>query len=437
MAAAPTDTKAPRPLFRRFMRWLDRRVVGATVTSLVALITLVVMAPTIIYSVPAGHGAVLWKRFAGGTVVERVYGEGLHVIYPWDHFFIYDLRAQLRHVSVDVLMADGLSVLVDVAFRYKLAEPTLGLLHKYIGPNYLEVVLAADVATETRHALARVRAEELYSHSRAEYENIIANATRHTLEAAFDFLDESQADFVRLQDVLIRSVLLPESVRVAIERKNEELQLIQQVDFRIQVEDRERLRKIVEAQGIRSFQEIVSGGLTEQFLRWRGIEATVQLAQSNNAKVVVIGSGATGMPLILGGLDQSGTAVAAATQAGVPSTTSPAATPSALAGGAVSPNSLQTAPSMAGPLPPMPERTAPQRPAATAATPLPGGADLLQFDSPAGRIADVQNSPQPLKDGSAPAAQEAPTATGLAAWLPDWMRFWDTPGDQKPAAAGK
>src|SRR5438132_7597629 len=106
-----------------------------------------------------------------------------------------------------------------------------------------------------------------------------------------------------LYDVLVTGIELPAAIVAAINRKIEQYYIAEEYKFRVEREKRESERKKIEAEGIRDFQQIVSQGISESYLRWRGIEATLQLSQSTNSKVVVIGSGKDGLPIILGNVD--------------------------------------------------------------------------------------------------------------------------------------
>jgi hypothetical protein len=108
---------------------------------------------------------------------------------------------------------------------------------------------------------------------------------------------------IKLFDVLVLSIELPDAVVAAINRKTEQFYQIQEYQYRIDKEVKESQRKQIEANGIAAFQKTVSEGISESYLRWRGIEATLRLAESNNAKIVIIGSGKEGMPVILGNMD--------------------------------------------------------------------------------------------------------------------------------------
>jgi hypothetical protein len=110
-------------------------------------------------------------------------------------------------------------------------------------------------------------------------------------------------DTIVLFDTLVYGIELPELVVNAINRKTEQYYISEEYKFRVEREKRESERKKIEAEGIHEFQQIVSQGISDSYLRWRGIEATLQLAQSTNSKIVIIGNAKDGLPVILGNLD--------------------------------------------------------------------------------------------------------------------------------------
>src|SRR5947207_13147411 len=114
-----------------------------------------------------------------------------------------------------------------------------------------------------------------------------------------------------LYDILVTGIELPAAIVAAINRKTEQYYIAEEYKFRVEREKRESERKKIEAEGIREFQQIVSQGISDSYLRWRGIEATLQLSQSTNSKVIVIGSGRDGLPIILN-TDTAAPAAAAA-----------------------------------------------------------------------------------------------------------------------------
>jgi regulator of protease activity HflC (stomatin/prohibitin superfamily) len=199
---------------------------------------------------------------------------------------------------VGTLSADGLTVQVDLAWQYHLVPEAAGIVHKFIGPDYGESIVGRVVTSVVRTQMASYRSEDLHSGERLNFEKGVAvesNNALKNLEAIKnlpEFKNNPDFKWVVLEAVLIKDVKFPDGVQEAYVRKNE-------YTFRIAAEQKEVERKRTEALGIRGFQEIVSTGLSDSYLKWRGIDATLQLSQSNNAKVVVIGGGSSGMPLIL------------------------------------------------------------------------------------------------------------------------------------------
>ncbi|OYO30329.1 prohibitin family protein [Janthinobacterium sp. PC23-8] len=296
----------PRSWHRKTRDWFAARVVELTLTAMVLLTIMVVLSPHVIRTVPAGHVGVLWKRFQQGTVIDTTFAEGTHFILPWNKLVVYDLRMRLGEMTVDTLMADGLAISVKVGYRFRLIPGNVGHLHQRVGPRFLETLLAPDIAAETRSVLGEVKAEDMYSEKRSELERRVREVVSDNVNEVSDSVEpKTKLELLHLEDVLISSIVLPPTVRQAIEHKNEQKQRVEEYAFRIKVEELERNRKEIEAQGIRRFQEVVSGTLTNGYLRLRGIDATMQLAQSENSKVVVVGGGESGMPLILGGMDNA------------------------------------------------------------------------------------------------------------------------------------
>jgi regulator of protease activity HflC (stomatin/prohibitin superfamily) len=265
-------------------------------------------SPRIIQNIPSGHVGVMWKRFGGGTdTANPALSEGLHLIWPWDKIFVYDARLTQASDNFDILSSDGLKMTVNVAYRYELNRKEIPTLHKYIGPAYKNVMIDSDIGARARDVLSQNSPDEIFSKRRHILEAEILQRAQENLNSKFnpEWRDDP-VRFVKLWDVLIRSVELPEAVNAAITRKNEQLQMSHEYDFRLIREIKESERKRIEATGIREFQDIVSGGMTDSYLRWRGIEATTDLAKSPNSKIVVIGGGKDGLPLILGNPDVAG-----------------------------------------------------------------------------------------------------------------------------------
>jgi regulator of protease activity HflC (stomatin/prohibitin superfamily) len=274
---------------------------------MVATLVLVVLWPRILVTVPSGQVGVLWKRFADGTVLDprQLRDEGLHLILPWDKLFLYDLRLQSLTDTYDAISSDGVGMKATLNVRFRLVRQAIPILHQVIGPDY-KILLGPLIASRMRGVIAEYTAEQVYSTAREEIENKIRESaieylSQRTLKTAS--YEVRAADGLVLYDTLLYGIELPAAIAQAINRKTEQYYVAQEYQFRIERERRESERKAIEAEGIREFQQIVSQGISDSYLRWRGIEATLQLAQSNNSKVVIIGGGKDGLPIILGNVD--------------------------------------------------------------------------------------------------------------------------------------
>ena len=283
-----------------FVNWLDRYWLEFFGLGAVTLLLLIVLWPLIFYTVPPGHVGVMWYRFFGGTVTDpdRVLDEGLHVILPWDRIYIYNARLQRMDETVTGLSVDGLHISANVATRFVIEKRYAGYLHQALGPDFTETLMRPQLRTLVLTFISENGSADLYSTRRSQIQNIIEAQFQAAL-AGISTNVAFRESYVKLEDVLIEEIRLPAFVERAIEEKEKVRHMSEAYEYRIQLEEKERQRKRIEAEGIRSFQEIVAPGITDSYLRWRGIEATLQLAQSNNAKVVIIGNSADGLPIIL------------------------------------------------------------------------------------------------------------------------------------------
>lgn len=292
-----------KPVWLRFRRYVFEHAPELAVFVLLGVLLAIVLAPRMIYTIPAGHVGVLWKRLDGGTVLNRTLGEGIKVILPWDRIVLYDVRMQLLDQDFDVLAEDGLKVKINVAYRFWLNREKVPQLHKSVGPQYANLLLSAAIGAQARDVFAKNMPDEIYSRRRVQIQEEILKQVQDSLQKTFVRPSESNTQFLTLEDVFIRSITLPSAVEAAITRKNEWQQKNEEYDYRLLLESKESERKRIEARGIKEFQDIVSSGITESYLRWRGVDATLALANSPNSKVVIIGSGKDGLPIILGNAD--------------------------------------------------------------------------------------------------------------------------------------
>lgn len=292
----PTPESGPRP---RIVAYLRRIWSASLVPLFIGLVLLVFLLPLIVYTVHPGHIGVKWKRFAGGIQLNETYAEGTHFILPWDYLYIYDSRLHSVERHYDVLAANGLAISMDVVYRFRVVPETLPFLHRYVGTDFPSTFVEPSVGARVRDVIGYYSPEDIYTSSRTTIQKQIIASVRHDMEHGYAPDGRTGLHWIHLEDVLIKRISLPEGLKQAIVKKNTALHDMQAYEYLIRKEEQEAERKRIEAVGIRQFQEIVSNGMSDSYLRWRGIEATLQLAQSENAKVVVIGRSSDGLPLIL------------------------------------------------------------------------------------------------------------------------------------------
>ncbi len=257
----------------------------------IGLILLLTFSNATFLTIEAGEAGVLFKRFGAGLDKETVYGQGFHVIAPWNKMFVYDVRIKEHFEQMEVLSKNGLTIKVDLSCRYNPIAQKIGYLHEEIGVQYLERIIIPEIRSATREVIGKYLPEELYSTQREAIQDEIFQRTSKGVDAKHLFLDA----------VLIREVVLPESLQAAIELKLKEEQSSLQMQFKLEKERQEAERRQIEAQGKAEANRILNASLTDKILSDKGIEATMELANSPNSKVIIVGSGDNGLPLILGG----------------------------------------------------------------------------------------------------------------------------------------
>lgn len=257
---------------------------------IVAIIILIAFWSRMTITIDAGHGGVLFKTFGGGLDVENTYGEGFHFIAPWNKMYVYEVRQQEVAEDMNVLSSNGLEISVDVSIWYQPTYNELGKLHANIGTNYMQRVVIPSLRASTRNVIGRYTPEEIYSSHREIIQVEIFEETRAIL----------QDKYVQVNRVLIRSIVLPPTIKTAIERKLKQEQESLEYEFKLEKAEKEAERQRIDAEGKARANRILSESLTDKILQEKGIEATLNLANSPNSKVIVIGNSDNGLPIILG-----------------------------------------------------------------------------------------------------------------------------------------
>ncbi|NND52311.1 MAG: prohibitin family protein [Flavobacteriaceae bacterium] len=258
---------------------------------IIAIIVLIVLIGKSAVTIDSGQAGVLYKTFGGGVVTdEPPLGEGFHIVAPWNTVHIYEVRRQELFEKMKVLSSNGLDIQLDASAWFQPRQNDLGKLHQEIGENYLQRIILPTIRSAARSVVGRYTPEQLYSSKRDAIQVEIFEETKKIVEN----------QYIQLDEVLIRDVTLPPTIKEAIERKLKQEQESLEYEFRLVTADKEAQKQIIEAEGKAEANRILSASLTDKILQDKGIEATLKLAESPNSKVIVIGAGETGMPIILG-----------------------------------------------------------------------------------------------------------------------------------------
>ena len=185
------DEKPPPPKRRGWSRFVWRHLPGLSVTLLTTLFLIVVLWPYVVITVPSGKVGVLWKRFNGfdvycwcfvgrGTLLDprELREEGLHIIAPWDRLFLYDLRLQSQSETINAISKDGVSVTAQINVRYQLQHHSVGVLHKFIGPEYMETVIGPEIGAQGREVISLYTAQQVYTSARRQFKNKLRERTK-------------------------------------------------------------------------------------------------------------------------------------------------------------------------------------------------------------------------------------------------------------------
>lgn len=237
-----------------------------------------------------------------GSVKDATLGSGLNFINPLSNVTVFDAKTQNYTMSalhdegdkegddaIRVLTADGLEVVVDLTVLYRVIPTEAPKILREIGENYKDKVIRPITRTKIRDNAVYYDAVALYSTRREEFQNRIFKDIEKNLRSRG----------VLLEQLLVRNINLPASVKQTIESKINAEQEAQKMQYVLQKEKQEAERKRVEAQGIADYQKILSTGLSDKQLQYEAIKAQKELALSPNAKVIIMG-GKGNMPMILG-----------------------------------------------------------------------------------------------------------------------------------------
>ncbi len=269
---------------------MNNRRLPLIVLGVIAFIVVMALSNSLFYTIQATERAIIFYPFGQGLDKDNVIEPGFHMKAPWNDIYIYTVNEVSSDENMDVLDKNGLSIHVDITVRFYPIPDKIGYVHEKFTKNFVNVLVVPEVRSTVRQVMGRYTAEEIYSTKRAEVETAITTETETILHA----------NNVTATAVLIRSIVLPEQIKAAIENKLQQQQESLAYQYRLDKEKSEAERKRIAAEGESRANNIINNSLSDKLLKMRGIEATLELSKSPNTKVVIVGSGKDGMPLILG-----------------------------------------------------------------------------------------------------------------------------------------
>ncbi len=235
--------------------------------------------------VPAGNVGVI-DFF--GNVSTNTLKAGINFVNPLAKVIKFSIRTQEIKETMSVPSKEGLSIKMEVSVLFHVNPEKAAEIYKTVGLSYVETILEPQFRSIARGVTAQYEAKALYTSEREALASLI--------KKDLDVICEKRG--IVIETTPLRTVVLPPGLTRAIELKLEAEQESQRMQFVLLKEKQEAERKSIEAEGVSNFQKIVSSGISDNLLRWKGIEATEKLAHSQNTKVIIVG-GKDGLPLIL------------------------------------------------------------------------------------------------------------------------------------------
>jgi regulator of protease activity HflC (stomatin/prohibitin superfamily) len=268
----------------------NRRFLPFIILGVIVLFIMFGLSSSIFYKIGPSERAVIFYPFSDGLDKSHIVEPGTHIKAPWNDVIVYEVAEITTEETMDISDKSGLSIHVDVSVRYYPMPDKIGDIHEKFTKDYVSRLVVPEVRSVARQVMARFTAEEIYSTKRAEVEVAIKAETEKILNA----------NYINATAVLIRSIKLPDQIRIAIESKLQQQQEALAYQYRLDKEKSEAERKRIAAEGEAKANNILTSSLSDKLLQMRGIEATLELSKSPNSKIIVVGSGKDGLPLILG-----------------------------------------------------------------------------------------------------------------------------------------
>jgi len=269
---------------KKIVTWWNKNTISITISLLIFVFFIAFFWNNIVVAIHSGQQGVHWSRFSG-TQLNKIHGEGMHIIWPWDIVYKYNTRVQTLENTLEILTTEGLTISVDYTFRFHAVKDGIPMIHKTLGEQYAETFVVPEIKAASMSVIGNYSPEQLYRISTL------------VIQASIKYYLNKQllTHNIVLDDYLIKRIKLPEVVSESIEKKMVADQLSYEYDYKIIIEEKEKKRKKIEAEGIRAFEKI--SGIP--IIKWKGLEVTSEFATSQNSKIIIMGNGDKGLPLLL------------------------------------------------------------------------------------------------------------------------------------------
>jgi len=293
-------------IYHKFTAWINRHIFTMLFAAFIIGGGFIVLFPRIVIKIPAGSVGVIYRPLSDGVDLTQIYGEGLHILFPLNSMTQYSIAVNVKKIELDVLTSDLLKSRVTVSFQYSVNQISLPLLHRYVGTDYLDKLILPEITAATRAVFGKFTSNQAFTSDLTKVVKDISISADNSVMQKLSPPGLEEVRLVRITSFQLETIEFPDGVQKAIANKMIESSNAEAMAFKIDAAKQEVTRLAIEAEGIKQFQDIVNPGMTEKYLRYKGIEATQKLAESNNSKVIVFGSSPSGLPLILGGEESIG-----------------------------------------------------------------------------------------------------------------------------------
>jgi regulator of protease activity HflC (stomatin/prohibitin superfamily) len=306
--------------------WFNRHILLVLFITFAVGGGFIVLLPSIVVKIPVGHKGVIYRPLSGGLDLNYVFSEGIHFIFPFNTMTQYSIALNVHKMQMEVMTSDLLKTKLSISFQYHIVEQTLPLLDRYVGKNYLDNYILPELTSAVRESFGKFNSREAFTSDIKKISMEVAAGTDNYLINSLSPGGLTSIRLVKISSFQLDAVELPQDVQKAIETKMVDAAKSDAMTYKIELAKQESTRKEIEAGGIKKYQDIVNSGLTDNYLKHEGIQATLKLAESNNSKIVIYGSSNGGLPLILGDNDSGRAADSNSSQKNSSTTTSESAT---------------------------------------------------------------------------------------------------------------